>query len=161
MEFEIKDTPEKVSIQEGESFKIVIYSNNIDDDVLKLKKDIENIIMNKDNNLTLKLGSDTRIIPCDNILFFESNGNNVSAHTTNHILTSDSKLYELEQTLPKYFLRVSKSCILNLKKVIWYKRELSGFGKAGFSKTDKEAYISRMYYKPFLDKMQEMRGIEK
>ena len=161
MEFDKKETNIPVSIETSDEFKIVIYSDKVDDDILKLKKEIENIIVHKGFSLTLKLGNDSFIIPCDNLLFFESQDGYVVAHTINNIYTTDLKLYELEQVLPKHFMRVSKSYLLNLNKVVWYKRELSGMGRAGFSKSDKQVYISRMYYKPFLEKIQEMRGFSK
>lgn len=111
-----------------------------------------------DTRLSLKLGGQEHLIASEQILFFESEDGKVAAHTAGRIYRTEKKLYELEEQLPKYFMRVSKACVLNLKAVSWLKREFTGPCRVGFAGSDKQAYVSRMYYKPFREKLDEMNG---
>lgn len=111
-----------------------------------------------DTRLSLKLGVQEHLIAPEQILFFESEDGKVAAHTAGRIYRTEKKLYELEEQLPKYFMRVSKACVLNLKAVSWLKREFTGPCRVGFAGSDKQAYVSRMYYKPFREKLDEMNG---
>ena len=111
-----------------------------------------------DTRLSLKLGGQEHLIAPEQILFFESEDGKVAAHTAGRIYRTEKKLYELEEQLPKYFMRVSKACVLNLKAVSWLKREFTGPCRVGFAGSDKQAYVSRMYYKPFREKLDEMNG---
>ena len=108
--------------------------------------------------LSLKLGDQEHLVAPGQILFFESEDGKVTAHTAARIYRTEKKLYELEEELPKYFMRVSKGCVLNLKAVSWLKREFTGPCRVGFTGSDKQAYVSRMYFKPFRAKLDEMNG---
>ena len=74
---------------------------------------------------------------------------------TQKVLTS--KLRELEELLPRYFTRISKSCILNLKHVTSMKKSISGVCEIYLCGETKKVYASRMYYKAFRDKLTETR----
>ena len=56
-------------------------------------------------------------LPASKILFFETDGGVIRAHTTDDEFEVKYKLYELEELLPAYFMRISKSTILNIHKV--------------------------------------------
>lgn len=49
--------------------------------------------------------------------------------------------------LPSYFLRVSKSTILNTREVYSITRNLTAASLVEFSGTHKKVYVSRSYYK--------------
>jgi len=93
------------------------------------------------------------------ILFFETDNNQVMAHTANEIFLTGSKLYELEKILPWYFSRISKSAILNVKKVYAITRNLTASSLIEFEGTPKHVYVSRVYYKPLKEKLEEMRNM--
>ena len=93
------------------------------------------------------------------ILFFETDNNQVMAHTANEIFLTGSKLYELEKILPWYFSRISKSAILNVKKVYAITRNLTASSLIEFEGTPKHVYVSRAYYKPLKEKLEEMRNM--
>ena len=57
------------------------------------------------------------------------------------------RLYELEEFLPSYFLRVSKSTILNSKEVYSITKSLTASSLVEFRGTHKKVYVSRNYYK--------------
>ena len=48
------------------------------------------------------------------ILFFETDGSKIFAHARNDAYEVKLKLYELEEILPRYFCRISKSTIANI-----------------------------------------------
>ncbi len=56
------------------------------------------------------------------------------------------KLYELEDCLPAYFCRVSKSTIANARAVYSLDKSFSGTSRISFHKTHKEVHVSRHYY---------------
>ena len=86
-------------------------------------------------------------LPLDNILFFETDGGRIRAHTAEDEFEAKYKLYELEERLPFYFLRISKSTILNTRKVYSITKNLAGASKVEFQGTYKTVYCSRNYYK--------------
>ena len=64
------------------------------------------------------------------------------------------RLYELERMLPYYFMRVSKSAILNLNGVKTYKPFSGGIMLAEFENGD-GTYIYRKYVKELRNKVRE------
>lgn len=82
----------------------------------------------------------------DSILFFESDQGKVFAHTTNDMFSTVQKLYELEKILPNYFIRISKSTILNIQKIYSLSHSVSNH-LVTFQNSHKQVYVSRMYYK--------------
>ena len=86
-------------------------------------------------------------LPASKILFFETDGGVIRAHTANDEFEAKYKLYELEERLPAYFTRISKSTILNTHKVYSITKNLTGASKVEFQGTYKTVYCSRNYYK--------------
>lgn len=80
------------------------------------------------------------------ILFFESDNGMVFAHTKKDMFSISQKLYELENILPKYFLRISKSTIVNIQKIYSLSHSVSSH-LITFQDSHKQVYVSRMYYK--------------
>jgi DNA-binding LytR/AlgR family response regulator len=95
--------------------------------------------------------------PLDQILFFETDGTGVRAHTANDIFTVRYKLYELEQILPRYFARVSKSSILNTKRIYSITKNISSSSMVEFYNSHKQVYVSRYYYKMLMDMLKQER----
>ena len=56
-------------------------------------------------------------LPLDAVLFFETDGGLIRAHTADDEFETKYKLYELEERLPSYYVRISKSTILNTHKL--------------------------------------------
>lgn len=164
------DTPEnrkgrkvKIEIDPDGPEEIVIRCRSMTPEINALKTLIERgeKETGEVRELALRLGETEHFVPLDSILFFESDGDSVAAHTDRHIYYTDLKLYELEEILPKSFMRVSKACVLNLEAVDWLKREITGPCRVGFTGCTKQAYVSRLYYRPFREKLEEMRSIIK
>ena len=96
-------------------------------------------------------------IPLSEILYFESAGGKVYAHTSRAVYSTDKKLFELEEELATSFVRVAKSTIVNVYLVMSLHREVVGNGTVYFKDSEKKAYFSRGYYKLLRDKIQEKR----
>ncbi len=69
-------------------------------------------------------------IPVSEIMYIESVDNRTFIYTLQKVYGSRQRIYELEENLkPKHFLRISKSSLVNLMKIISVKPALGG----GFS----------------------------
>lgn len=85
--------------------------------------------------------------PLEEVLFFETNGDHVYAHTAKDAFRIKQRLYALETLLPRNFLRISKSTILNTRHIYSLQRNLTGASLVQFQSSHKEVYVSRMYYR--------------
>ena len=81
------------------------------------------------------------------IIFFEASDDNTYAHTAKHIYRVHHRLYQLEPILPNNFLRVSKSGIANVSRILSFNTTVGTTGTVGFSGTIKQLHISRQYIK--------------
>ena len=136
--------------------EIVIRCKKLDGEALRMES-IINRASASIREMELHLNGNDYFISIEEILFFEANGNKTAAHTKNRMYYTDLKLYELEEQLPRSFMRISKSCVLNLNAVSSLRRELTGICEADFRDTPKKVYISRSYYKPFREAINEIR----
>lgn len=96
-------------------------------------------------------------IMLDHILFFETTDHGICAHTANQVYETTYRLYELEDLLPGYFMRVSKSTILNINHIYSISRNLTASSEVQFMNTHKSVFVSRNYYKTLKFKLDEKR----
>lgn len=87
-----------------------------------LKDEAEYVVIDNDRNLKNQLlaikNSSYEIVNYSDILYFESQLNDVFCVLKNDRLTVQYKLYELEEILENnFFMRVHKSFLVNLKKI--------------------------------------------
>ena len=84
-------------------------------------------------------------LPVTDVCYIEAVDNKVFLYTQKQVYETKQKLYELEELLKeKYFLRVSKSLLLNLMKVRSVKPALNGRFTAVLQNRE-EIIISRKY----------------
>lgn len=84
-------------------------------------------------------------IPISEIMYIESVDNRTFIYTLQKVYGSRQRIYELEENLkPKHFLRISKSSLVNLMKIISVKPALGGRFSAVLSNGE-EIIISRKY----------------
>ncbi len=138
--------------------EIVIRCQKLNDTVNRIQKAVSDIT-NKDTKIRLLKGNKEYYISIDDILFFESDDNSICAHTVSDLFVTKYKLYELEQILSWYFSRISKSAILNIKKIYAITKNITSFSIVEFKETPKQVYVSRAYYKPLMSKIEEMRNM--
>lgn len=95
--------------------------------------------------LKVYLNGDIHLIAPADIYYFEYVDQKVFAYGKTKVYESKSKLYELEEQLAKTeFIRVSKSCILNLNKIGSLAPSLGGRFEARL-KNGEKVIISRQY----------------
>lgn len=96
-------------------------------------------------------------VPKKDILFFETADGRVAAHTADRMYYTKYKLFELENLMPKSFLRVSKSCVLNAEAVRSLSHGITGTGEVTFIDSDKTVFVSRAYYKYLKERIYQLR----
>ena len=147
--------------------RIEIDSNIKEDEIIirckELTKSIQKIeeTIQQENqiiNFTFYKDNTEYYIPLNSILFFETSGNEINAHTSNEIYKVKYKLYELEEILPINFIRVSKSTILNVDHIFSIEKNLTASSIVQFNKTHKQVYVSRNYYKKLKERINERRN---
>jgi len=130
--------------------EVVIRCRRVDDTVQKLQ---EYIISLSAPKITFFKGNQEYYLQIEDILFFETHGEQVFAHTAADAFKVKLKLYELEEKLPRFFLRVAKGTIVNTKHIYAINRNLTSASQICFNGTHKHIYVSRHYYKPLKEKM--------
>lgn len=134
--------------------EIIIRCRGITNEILHLQNLIlENI--RQPQYLILRKQETEYFIRMEDILFFETDNSIIYAHTKDSLYQTIYKLYELEQFLPFYFMRISKSAIVNLNEIFSIKRNLTASSVIEFHNTAKQVYVSRQYYKALIIRMEE------
>lgn len=149
----------KIKIEIVESIKeneIIVRCKEFNDEVSQVDKVLNDIIVKK-NQIIFYKGDTEYFFPIENILFFETESNSISAHTVDDVFSVKYKLYELEELLPGHFMRISKSTILNINHIFSISRNLTASSLVEFKNTHKKVYVSRYYYKPLKIKLLEKR----
>ena len=136
--------------------EIIIRCRGLTEEVTAIERAIRDIA-NSAQRFTFYKGNTEYYLKLEDILFFETDENGVSAHTRDGIYQTRYKLYELENLLPGTFMRVSKSTILNTAHIYSISRNLTASSVVAFAGTHKQAYVSRYYYKPLIEKLEEKR----
>jgi DNA-binding LytR/AlgR family response regulator len=136
--------------------EIIIRCNELTEEVKNIQSVLGDLIVVK-KSITFYKGETEYYLALEKVLFFETEESAVCAHTTDNIYNVKYKLYELEEILPGYFMRVSKSTILNTNHIYSITRSLSSSSKVEFQNTHKQVYVSRYYYKPLKIKLLEKR----
>ena len=107
----------KVTIDKSELYsdpEIIVKCKDIDDVI----QDIISYIGIADKNMIGDLDGELFFIPLNSILYFDSVDKIVYIYTDKQVYRSSAKLYLLEEQLvDTYFARISKTTILNLKKL--------------------------------------------
>ena len=121
--------------------------NVIVNSIMGISKSIKQIIGTKDNKIYL--------LTIDEIICFYSEEKNNYCKTKNGIFKIKEKLYELEEKLSKGdYVRISNSCIINLKYVDSFDTSIIGTIEVMFKDGSKE-YVSRRRVKDVIKKIKE------
>ncbi|MDR0875735.1 MAG: LytTR family transcriptional regulator, partial [Clostridiales Family XIII bacterium] len=89
----------------------------------------------------------------EEILFFETEGKKIYAHTRDEVFEAKLRLYELEELLPRSFLRVSKSAIVGTKAIYAIDKNPVGPSTIHFRGSHKKLSVSRQYFKILHDRL--------
>lgn len=136
--------------------EIIIRCRELSPQIIQLKETISESLQK--NEIISFYKGDTRVyLSLEEILFFETEQNTVFAHTGDDCYEIHHRLYELEELLPSYFMRVSKSTILNTKQIFSIDKNIYASSTVCFRRSHKQVFVSRHYYKPLIEKL-ERRG---
>lgn len=99
-----------------------------------------------------RLNDKYEVLPLDDILFFESSGNDILMITCKNKYYVKDKLYELEKRLGgEGFVRVSKAHIVNILNVKEISPWFGGRLLINFKNIDDQIEVSKSYVKSFKD----------
>lgn len=114
-------------------------------EVTEQVREIVTFVKSRQGKLTGVLEGKQYEIPLMDVYYIETVDNKVFLYCSRQVYETKQKLYELEEILKeKYFLRVSKSILLNLMKVKSVKPALNGRFIA-ILQSEEEIMISRKY----------------
>ncbi len=114
-------------------------------EVTEAVREIVTFVKSRQGHLTGIVEGKQYEIPVGDVYYVEAVDNKVFMYGLKQVYETRHKLYELEEVLrEKYFLRVSKSVLLNLMKVKSIKPALNGRFSA-ILQSEEEIIISRKY----------------
>lgn len=137
---------------------IIIKCDAINDEIVNIQKIVQDALAKSPDISYYKDGKEY-YFSLDKVLFFETTDNIVYAHVSDDTYKVKERLYELERKLPKDFIRVSKSTILNTNHVYSVERNITSYSLVEFYKSHKKVYVSRFYYKNLKHKLEERRSL--
>ncbi len=136
--------------------EIIIRCRKLDENTQKAYNTLVDVTRGSQCLLLYK-GNVEYYISLDDILFFETLDHGISAHTGNNVYETTYRLYELEELLPGYFMRVSKSTILNINHIYSISKNLTASSEVQFKNSHKQVFVSRNYYKSLKFRLEERR----
>ena len=146
----------RIEMSEGVLEEVVIRCREITPEIIRLQQLLSGD-SDRSNQFLLYKGDTEYYLNVNDIIFFETEGNAVMAHTKNDMYETRRKLYELEELSGGRFQRISKSAIVNVDKVYSIKRNVTSSSAIEFQGTHKQIYVSRAYYKVLREKLEEKR----
>ena len=146
----------RIEMFEGVQEEVVIRCREITPEIIRLQQLLSGD-SDRSNQFLLYKGDTEYYLNVNDIIFFETDGNAVMAHTRDDVYETRRKLYELEELLGGRFQRISKSAIVNVDKVYSIKRNVTSSSAIEFQGTHKQIYVSRAYYKVLREKLEEKR----
>lgn len=148
----------RIELDEGRTEdEVVIHCQTLSDEVKMIQRAISSVTASKQNIILYK--KDTEYyISLDDILFFETEGAVLNAHTRDNVYQARYRLYELENMLSGSFARVSKSAIVNVQEIYSLsKSTLSTTSVISFADSHKQVFVSRHYSKQLKEKLMDWR----
>ena len=146
----------RIEMSEGVQEEEDIRCREITPEIIRLQQLLSGD-SDRSNQFLLYKGDTEYYLNVNDIIFFETEGNAVMAHTKNDMYETRRKLYELEELSGGRFQRISKSAIVNVDKVYSIKRNVTSSSAIEFQGTHKQIYVSRAYYKVLREKLEEKR----
>lgn len=147
----------KVTVEVNQKLEeVIIKCKSEDEIILNLKNYIKNLNKSK---LTFFKNNCQYFLNLEDIIFFETFDSSISAHTINDVYTLKSRLYELEEKLPRQFLRISKSTIINIHHIYSIDKNITSSSTIKFYNSHKVVYVSRRYFSKLKDKLKERNVI--
>ena len=140
--------------------EVLIRCGRVDDTILKIQKFIGEQSA-AGTRITFYKENQEFYFPLEEVLFFETEGEYIFAHTANDAYRIKYRLYELEELLPGYFIRACKSTILNIRQVYSITINITASSLVRFKNSHKQVYVSRHYYGALRQRLSERSHYEK
>ena len=113
---------EIINDQKSESVNVEIHCKDITNEVKRLKRHIDNF----QTGISGSEDGNTYIVSPNDIFYIESVDKKTFIYTEDKVLSTDKRLYELEEILDnRDYFRCSKSVIININKVVKLKPEIT------------------------------------
>lgn len=131
-----------------EETEVIIKCAYVDDTLQK----IINLLEAENFRLKGRLEDKTFVIPIKDVYYIESVDERTFIYCKSKVYETEQKLYQLEENMPKSdFVRISKSCILNIRKLNYVKPLLNGKMEANLTNGEVQI-VNRHYLKGFKEK---------
>lgn len=149
----------KINIDVDDSLEqdvVTIHCREITEEILNLQK----LLLSQQTGgqkISAFLNEAEYYLDLKSIIFLEADGNYIAVHTVKEIYRTRQKLYELEELLPRDFVRVSKSTIVNTDLIASIKKNITGASEISFKNCSKKTFASRNFIKVLLEIMDEKR----
>lgn len=145
----------RIELDDGlDDVELVIRASHLGPEVQAIQQALNQV--NKPALVFYK-GNSEYFLSLEELLFFETDGAKIFAHTKTDAYEVKLKLYELEDYLPSYFSRISKSSIVNMRLIYSLEKSFSGTSTISFYDTVKQIHVSRHYYQLLKEKLRETR----
>ena len=139
-------------IPEGAKEEVVLRCHGLDENIKQQGQAIEALLEHKPAIIYHKAEQEF-YLPSRDILFFETDGETVYAHTADDMFKVSYRLYQLESILPSEFLRISKSTVANTAQILSLCKTISTSVSVQFFSTHKQVYVSRFYLSALKQKL--------
>ncbi len=139
-----------------EDSEIVIRAPRITEELLRLQKLLFEEMQNSRQVVFYK-GEKEFYFDMKNILFFTTNDRQMDAHTEDNVFQVKNRLYELENSLPSSFVRVSKSTIVNVDHIFSLTKNITSVSEVEFANSYKKVLVSRHYFNFLQDRLENRR----
>ncbi len=147
-------------VSDIEEDEVVIRCGRVDDTIQRIQQYLLEQT-SKTSQITFYKQNQEFYIPLNEVLFFETEGEHIYAHTVSDFYLIKFRLYELEQMLPRSFIRAAKSTIVNIMQVYSITRNLTASSLIRFNNSHKQVYVSRYYYQELRQRLNERSSYEK
>ncbi len=132
-----------IIIDKNREEEVIIYAK----EKSTLTDEIERLV--NDNNMELigydKSGEGVKLTT-DEVYCFTAEDNKIFAITEKDKLRIKCRLYQLEEILPEYFVKINQSCVANIRKIARFDTSVSGTLLIKFKNGYKD-YVSRRQMK--------------
>ncbi len=148
----------RIELDEGRTEdEVVICCQSLTEEIKMIQSAVASITSPR-QNIILYREETEYYIPLEDILFFETEGAILNAHTRENVYQARYRLYELENMFDGNFVRVSKSSLVNLQEIYSLSRSsLSTTSVISFIGTHKQVFVSRHYNKQLKEKLSDRR----
>ncbi len=138
----------KIIIDENRDEEIIVYSHGKN----RITQEIERLVSSSATEIAGYRNSDVFIIDYSDIYCFVCESDKVYAVTEKEKYRIKSRLYKVEETLGKDFVKINQSCVANVKKIRRF--EASPYGSLTvIFKNGYKDYVSRRQIKKVKERL--------